>query len=296
MVRQKRGRKRSAKLPLVVECIFREPTKSHKPLSQEHVWGEWLKDYVRSGFNKHHLHHEEVGRPGTQNRETLTLRAGDPLYSKAKVVCRGCNNGWLSGIQERAKPYLVPLIQGHSAVMGTPAMDAIAAWCVMATMTGEYLTRDTTAVAVSQGERDWFRDHGTPPPNWKVWLGHYQRYRWQGRWAHFVLPILDAKHIVRTEEDRRAPPNTQTTTFIIGNLLVHTMSTSADPDIVARWDWGGPTTRLSKQRLVQIVPPKESIVVWPPPSLTDFEAQFVANAFDSVIDAASRSAFGNRLF
>lgn len=237
MAGQKALRRRSAKTSLVTACIFREPTKPHAPLSHEHVWGERLKDYVRSGMNKHHLHHEEVGKPGTQNRATLTLRAGDPLYSKAKVVCKGCNNGRLSDIQKRAKPYLIPLIEGRSAVTGTAALEAIAAWCVMATMTDEYLTRDPTAAAISQGERDWFRDHGTPPPHWKVWLGHYQRYRWQGRWAHFVVPILDAKHILRTEEDRRAPPNTQTTTFVIGDLYAHTMSTSGDPSLIARWDW-----------------------------------------------------------
>jgi hypothetical protein len=236
MARQKAPTKRSVKAPLVNECIFREPTRPHTPLSQEHVWGEWLKGYARSGINKHHLRYEEVGKPGTQIRATLTLRAGDPLYSKAKVVCTGCNNGWMSDIQKRAKPYLIPLIEGRSAVMGTAALEAIAAWCVMATMTGEYLTRDATAVAISQGERDWFRDHGTPPAHWKVWLGHYQRHRWQGRWQHFVVPILDAKHVLRTEEDRRAPPNTQATTFVIGNLYVHTMSTSGDPNIIAGWD------------------------------------------------------------
>ena len=211
------------------------------------------------------------------------------------MVCTGCNNGWLSDIQKRAKPYLIPLIEGRSAVMGTAELEAIAAWCVMATMTGEYLTRDFTAIAISQGERDWFRDNGTPPSHWKVWLGHYQRYRWQGLLSHFVVPNLDAKHILRTEEDRRAPPNTQTTTFVIGNLYAHTMSTSGDPSLIAGWDWGGSSTRLAN-RLVQIVPSKQSAVVWPPPSLTDFEAQIVAYAFDLVVDAASRSAFGNRLF
>jgi hypothetical protein len=194
MARQKASRRHSAKAPRVTECIFREPTKLHKPLSREHVWGEWLKDYIRPEINKHHFLYEEVGKPGTPIRATFTLRAGDHLYSKVKVVCKECNNGWLSDIQKRAKPYLIPLIEGRSAVMGAAELEIIAAWCVMATMTGEYLTRYPTANAISQGERHWLRDHGTPPPHWRVWLGHYQRYRWQGRWAHFVAPILDSEH------------------------------------------------------------------------------------------------------
>jgi hypothetical protein len=218
----------------MTRCIFWEPNTPHTRLSREHIWGKWLKAYVQSTMKKHHMQEEVVGRPGTPISIKSTIRAGDPLKSKIKIVCEACNNGWMSRIQQRAKPFLIPLIEGSTSVLGTVAQKAIATWCVMATMTAEYLTHDLTSIAISQADRDWFRDHGSPPENWKIWIGRYHGNR--GQWTHFVVPVL-SRGTTNSADDRRAAPNTQTTTFIVGRLLVHVMSTSGDPDIISRWVW-----------------------------------------------------------
>jgi hypothetical protein len=155
----------------MTRCIFWEPNTPHTRLSREHIWGKWLKAYVQSTMKKHHMQGEVVGRPGTPISIKSTIRAGDPLKSKIKIVCEACNNGWMSRIQQRAKPFLIPLIEGSTSVLGTVAQKAIATWCVMATMTAEYLTHDLTSIAISQADRDWFRDHGSPPENWRFGSG-----------------------------------------------------------------------------------------------------------------------------
>ena len=290
MARRSNSKKAVPGRPNVTKCIFAEPSHAHQPLSYEHVWGEWLKAYARSGTNKHHHFHEVIGKPGAVNRTSISLRAGDPLQSKVKIVCKRCNSEWMSQIQQKAKPFLIPLIEGAPTVLVVQALEAIESWCVMATMTGEYLTRDPADIAISQTERDWFRDNaGRAPDNWKVWIAHYQRYRWQGRWWHCTMPILDAAHVVKKFDDRLAPPNTQATTFVIGNLYVHAMS--GDSSLVSRWAWG-----QVRDRLVRIVPPSEGVVAWPRPSLTDAEANHIATALDALVDAAGRSAFGRRMF
>ena len=282
-------RKKADKSPLVTRCIFWEPSKPHTPLDREHIWGEWLKQYVRSNINSHRLREDEIGKPGTLSKVRITPRTGEPLLTKLKIVCKACNSGWMSRIQNVAKPFLLPLIQGRRTTFGLAAQRAITAWCTMATMTGDYLSRDSTAIAISQGERDWFRDSGIPPENWKIWIGHYAGSK--GRWSHFVVPILDANSISDIKNDGFAQPNTQTTTFVIGNLFVHIIS--GDADTVSRWVWpsGSPLTI----KLVQITPTRESIVVWPPQSLTDFELDSISTAFERVIDGASRSFGGRRL-
>jgi hypothetical protein len=280
---------KSAKVPLVTRCIFWEPSKPHTPLDREHIWGKWLKPYIRANANEHRLREEETGKPGTLSKIRITRRTGEPLLSKLKIVCKACNSGWMSKIQNAAKPFLLPLIQGRKATFGLEAQRAIAAWCTMATMTGDYLSHDDTAVAISQEERDWLRDNETTPRNWKIWIGHYTGRK--GRWTHFVVPILEAKDVPDSVIDGIAQPNTQTTTFVIGNLFVHVIS--GDPDTISRWIWpaGSPLTL----KLVQIVPAKESIVVWPPIGLTDFEIELISTAFERVIDGASRSLTGLRL-
>lgn len=282
--------KKPKKSPLVDRCIFWDASRSHTPLDYEHIWGKWLRQYVRSDANKHRMLAETIGEPGTPNRTQIKLRAGDPLQSNLKIVCKQCNSTWMSALQNDAKKILIPLIQGRKTTLGASAQNTLAAWCTMATMTGEYLTQDAAAISISQSERDWLRDHRSPPNNWRIWIGYYPAKK--GMWHHFVVPILGGRDVANAADNRLAPPNTQSTTFIVGNLCVSVLSSTGDPDIVSRWNW--PMGSRLAIHLPQIFPPKESFIVWPPQSLMQAEIDLVTAAFESVIDAASRSSFLNR--
>jgi hypothetical protein len=277
-----RENRSKTKIPIVTKCIFWEPSRPHWPLDQEHIFGKWLRQYVRSDLNKHRLRVETIGQPGTLHLTETTLRAGEPLLSKPKIVCKECNSGWMSLIQENAKPFLIPLIQGHRTMISIEAQKEIASWCAMATITGEYLARDATVAAISQWERDWFRDHRTPPKNWKIWIGYYPGSK--GTFRHYAARILNAENFPRVTNDALYRPNTQTTTFVIGKLFVHAMSSTGNPDFVSRWVWPAPIGI----RLLQIFPRRESLVAWPPNGFTDFEIKRIDGALAKIIDAASR--------
>jgi hypothetical protein len=262
-------------------------------MTREHVWGEWLRQIVPAEMNKHEVRAERIGAPGTPMQAEMRLRAGDPLSSTVKVVCAACNNGWLSQIQERAKPYLIPLIRGQPTALGPDGQRAVAAWCTMATMTGEYIDRDPAAIAVSQADRDHLMAHREAPPGWKVWIARYVPHRWRGRWLHFTVPILEGYDVTGDPADRLKPVNTQSTTFVIGQLVVHTLS-SASQSIVDGWEW--PMTSRLHRLTARISPPRESVLAWPSESLRDDDADWLANAFSRMIDAANRSMTGRRLF
>ena len=284
--------KREQKPRIVERCIFWEAGKPHVPLDREHIFGDWLRQYVRANSNKHRLQHTIIGRAATLTKRKITSRAGEPLLSKAKIVCKGCNSGWMSRIQNAAKPYLVPLIQGRRVTLNAAAQRALAAWCAMVTMTGDYLPRDPSAIAISQTERDWLRDDGTPPQNWKIWIGDYRRQK--GIWDHYVVSILGAKDVPKLAPDGSAAPNTQSTSFVVGNLFVHAISSTGDRDLISRWVW--PLGSRFSIHLPQIFPVKESWIIWPPQSLSDFEVNLVSSMMERVIEGAARGLTGARLF
>jgi hypothetical protein len=291
--RPSKGKSNRAQKPRIVErCIFWEASKPHTPLDYEHVFGDWLRKYVRANSNKHRMQHTVIGRARTPTSRKMTVHAGEPLLSNIKVVCKACNSGWMSRTQNAAKPFLTPLIEGRRTTLGTAAQHAIAAWCAMVTMTGDYLPRDPSAIAITQSERDWLRDHGTPPENWKIWIGDYRRQR--GVWNHYVAPILDAKESVQRTTDRLAQPNTQSTTFVVGDLFVHTISSTGDRDLIKGWVW--PLTSRFAIHLPQIFPRRESFIVWPPQSLTDFDVELISSTMERVIEGAARGMTGSRLF
>lgn len=168
-------------------CIFCGNT----GMSKEHIWGKWLKDYVRQDLLKHGMFTQVVNRPGTPNTEHLRIKSGDPLQSKVRVVCMKCNNEWLSVIQDRTKPHLIPLFTGTTRVLGAEAQESLATWITMATMTAEHLVGDPRQRAISQADREFLWRNGKPPAEWRILIGRYQRHHLAAQWTHWDIPVVE---------------------------------------------------------------------------------------------------------
>jgi hypothetical protein len=256
-------------------------------MSSEHMWRRWLKDFSREDLKKHHIHLTRIPSPNIPNISEFRIRAGDPLRANVRVVCEDCNNGWLGQIQEQTKPILISLLQGKTTTLGPPAQAQLAQWCTMATMTGEFIDRDPLGQGITLAERQLLWKQSAIPPNWRIWVARYQRYKWKGQWIHFTLPIFGSEDSSSLQPGDPAAPNTQTTTFVVGELYVHVMSSTGYPDLPAKWIW--PTSRLAR-------PARENFIAWPPESLTDGDADTIPTLFSNVIDKASCSLLGRRLF
>lgn len=92
-------------------------------------------------------------------------------------------------------------------------------------------------------DRDYLRLYREPPREWRIWIGRYLRGRWKGYWIHHSVPITEN---IPEELDAPVPlPNTQTTTFIVGQLFVHAMS-SALPDITEKFSGRPPSPNCGR--------------------------------------------------
>jgi hypothetical protein len=254
-------------------------------MSREHIWGDWLKHHVAVNLPKHSMGTLIVNAPGTRNVSTVHIRAGDPLRSRVRVVCETCNNTWLSAIQEAAKPVLIPMFDGKTCVLGHEKLQRLATLISMATMTAEFLLHEKTQISVPQSDRGWLRQDHCPPPDWRIWVGHYRRHRSAEQWVHCSIPIYDEAPIVSPGDGPQC--NTQSTTFMVGELFAHVMS-AAFPNHARDWDWR--IWPRANEALTQIWPLKESAVVWPTVSvsMTDADAINIARAFFSWVDAIGR--------
>jgi hypothetical protein len=244
-------------------------------MSAEHVWGDWTKDYVARTSNKHNHANVFVPRPGKPEPTAVRIRAGDPLDSKVYVVCLPCNNGWLSAIQNQSKDLLIPLFDGRTCDLSPEDQSILATWMAMATMTGEYLSSDRSRIAVPQSHRTWLMDYKRPPAGWVIWAGHYERLNWPAQWVKAGFPIVDADELPEEMSDDEKRPTMQTTAFTVGKLFVFAMS-SEFAEIPAGWDWR--TAPLARTKLVKIWPTTGQAVGWPPPTMSDADADAFAGA------------------
>jgi hypothetical protein len=259
-------------------------------LTSEHVWGEWIKKYVSPTMNKHGSAHVYVRRPGEPDAPIITRKAGDPVMTQVEEVCEKCNTGFLSQIQNRAKPYLLPLFEGKPSRLDEAAQSIIASWIAMTTMTASYSIRGRERIAISQSDRDWLRSTLTAPKDWRIWIGHCEEWARKEQWVHVTLPIFDSENIPETVTDNDRLPNTQTTAFKIGKLYAFSMSCPF-PTTLFGWDWR--TYPRAILFLHEIWPRAEGrVVAWPFARMATRDAEGIARAFLAYIeDLASREGY-----
>jgi hypothetical protein len=134
---------------------------------------------------------------------------------------------------------------------------------------------DPYKVVSTPAQRKYLWENKRSPPNWKIWIGDHERGKWPGLLAHFAVPISSPKHVPEIMDNGIPRPNTQTMTFVVGRLYVHVCSSVTD----VFEDW-----RLSRPyMLAQIWPIRRNIVVWPPKTISDRNADQIASAFQQAI-------------
>ncbi|HEX3536762.1 MAG TPA: hypothetical protein VHU15_08350 [Stellaceae bacterium] len=131
----------------------------------------------------------------------------------------------MSALQENAKPYLVPMLEGRKITLAPKGQRAIAAWATMMIMVAEHMDKDGEMVAVSASDRRWFYENHRPPSSrWRIWIGQHRRENHE-LFIHNVMPLGTKEEIERHGAEAAAPPNTQTSTICLGqHLVIHAMS------------------------------------------------------------------------
>jgi hypothetical protein len=239
-------------------------------LTREHIWADWLRNYIPRDLTEYHLNHRVDYR--THVNSDMKKFSGDPRSRRLPVVCLDCNQGWMSKLQEDTKPVLIPLILGKPTKLRRSHQRLLAAWITMAVMVGEHVVPSSAVIA--QSERSLFMLTLQPPRRWRIWVGHYRRGEWIGHWVHNAVPLVLQEDLRSGKVGIDAPKNTQETTFTVGELYIRAFSSSIDVDET----WVIPPN--GDEMLVSLIPPRQAVVRWPMTRvLTDQEADVLANWF-----------------
>jgi hypothetical protein len=242
-------------------------------VTKEHIWAEWLNPYLPKSIVNHEIYSETIFPDRTE--ATIKKRSGSPQSGRIRRVCRCCNNGWMSLLQEDTKPILLPLVLGEVSSLHKNNQSKLAAWIAMFTMVSEFIDKTETRIGIPATERLFLKEKQIVPPNWKKWIGNYRSEKWKGVWLHSTIPIKSEKHIPKKHDSGLYLPNTQTTTFLVGKLYVHVLSSEIER-ITRSQDIRGAGRKL----LYRLWPIRSSPVNWPPPlTMSDADAEAIASAF-----------------
>jgi hypothetical protein len=247
-------------------------------LTREHVWADWLKPYVPrtlthtsqavsrsaiSMFSDHRIHSQGKG---------ILTGPGDPHSKRLRIVCGTCNSGWMSQLQEQAKPLLIQLIAGNWPNLSPHDQRVLAAWATMFTMVVEFADLNTLVTPFSQ--RDEFRQTRVPPKGWAVWIGRFDGFLWRGVFNHFGWrpPLVVTGAAPSPAVALTAKLDSQSTAFVLGKVFFQTFSTiRTDPKIQER-------AFADRFGLRCIWPVSDNVVVRPDHILDDITADKVSSS------------------
>lgn len=264
-------------------CIF-----CGKPAnSREHIFAEWLHPYLpKSGEVNHKAVFVTMEYDGDVVAEKL--RAGEGHSGRAKVVCADCNSGWMSRLQNQAKPFLLPMVRGSQIPLFTKHQTIIAAWAAMFTMVVEQRENNPLVIACSQEERTALMLTQRAPLTWKVWIGHYAREKWVPLVVHAtaqVVPSIGQEYVHLPDDGVPITPNTHATTFVVGKLFFHIFGSTL-PRVVRKQE-------IAPVAMPRIWPVRDSPVWYPPKvTLTDSDADEIASNFSRRLRRIRSETFG----
>jgi hypothetical protein len=152
----------------VRECAFCPSTAK---LSAEHIISKWM-DALFTGPLKARIE-DSAGFIREWESES------NSLDYRAKVVCRNCNNTWMSDIENgHAKPVMTPLIKGESAVaIGSSEAHSLALFAFKTAVVLDHANRRVRAPFFSPRIRHAFRRSLAIPNITRMWLCGFDGHR-----------------------------------------------------------------------------------------------------------------------
>ena len=268
--------------PPVTRCIFC----GGLGITNEHVFPRWSHKYMAPRPKG-----KAISRVGTlylDRDETTTRKLSGQLRDwQIKCVCGGshltCNGGWMKGIEDRAKPILVPLILGNATRLQPGDQAIIATWAILKVMVSEY--DSISHVTTHWTQRKRMRIRQLPPEKgWGVWIGHCERVNWSPEWIS--LPFFVPSDAVLARRGLREPTyyNANSVTQVIGKLFVQVIHSPVPDDFVERWKFSSPR----RGTLFRIWPLSCISIKWPGRALTDREADQIADAIPEFLKVVNR--------
>jgi hypothetical protein len=140
------------------ECAF---CPASAGLSAEHIIGRWVSEFFPG---------ESTLTFTDKEGKTSTWKSPEVDW-KARVVCKKCNNEWMSDIESKyAKPALSPLIRGEVDIAITPGIGRSVALLAFKTAVVLDHAHHRRKPFFSQRIRYAFRERGVMPAETHMWM------------------------------------------------------------------------------------------------------------------------------
>jgi hypothetical protein len=202
-------------------------------LSKEHIWSEWTRDLIGQSAASGHRNITKFAANGRVHQRRTN---GGLDTAKLRVVCKTCNNGWMSGLDSNVKVFGSALLTGTSTSLDATDQIALSRWLIMKMMVTEHAIAREVPVVSTQNDRARIREGKWPLDHqWRIWIAMQPLGPTSRRFVRHRLSI-----------------NTQFFIFRIGRLIV-----------ISTCNQKGINFELLSSYAVQLLPSTEQTIQWP---------------------------------
>lgn len=142
------------------QCAFCPETAN---LTAEHLWGQWVSEALQ-------LEGVTLTRLELDGRMNTFRHVG--LNATAKVVCAGCNNGWMSNLESDTQSIIRDMVANASTTTLQPQqLSVLAALALTKAIIADQMHVTSTSHSIlTLAERQRFAKTLSLPPGVQVWL------------------------------------------------------------------------------------------------------------------------------
>ena len=220
------------------ECVFCGTT----PVTAEHAWPDWIDKEVPLRGPASVLHTPTQGAPYWRGQHIRSRN------TRVRRVCKTCNEGWMSELEEAVKPILRPMLNGIARTLNDGEQATLATWAVKTAWMLDFIDSGHHPV-VPKDHYSILMNDKTPPAGVYVLAATYSGTKYGHYWWQQSL---------RFPPEKTAgipPPHGYFSTLCIGEVVIQVAGITAQ----------GPTIRnLDPSHFVQIWP-YVTRIMWPPP-------------------------------
>ena len=263
-------------MKLVRSCVFCQS----KGMSKEHFWPNWVGPFLKK-HKENNFTSELYTGLGKNPMELKKKRAqpGNLFTKKMRVVCKSCNNGWMSRLEAEAKPILLSILEGKSFRFDSSVQETLAKWIVMKVIVSEH-SEEEKAVTPEADANEFFRTQKIPS-YFRIFIGYHNSSSDSAYIRHSMTLAVSRSGPNPPLAGRYG--NTQSISFLLGPLCVHVLASR-----IEGVDLGGFFTFTT---LRQIWPRETNSFNWPVETVTTPEIlKSVANCLNLLVGSPTVKA------
>ena len=162
------------------QCIFCTRQPPEVKISNEHLFGDWLRELFPRDAGMTHTHgiitYPIRGSGLTKPVLHTAQKQGHTGSKKLRFVCKSCNETWLSNLVENAaKPILEQMLQSRPLMINREMQRVLATWAAKTAMVAEYVNPDL--ISIKQPDRTALKEKSDSPTGM---VGVDWQLRWPG--------------------------------------------------------------------------------------------------------------------